>query len=260
MASLRVVRRMFCAAAETAAAPASTSRWERLKKSKAGVWCRSLFSDYKEACREMVVGAWERPVKASVYMTLLGGTWACFHTKPDQSSFEAVLLECSSQLGLLSPWIRNATSDGHVQSLVKLRNEGRLRHVGLGLLSLVYCADYDPDATLYEAQCSNLSVPWRELPQRVLDVGFVGRWWILDSKMKDYDVNEEEFKHLPVHMQVTSPPSVQEVERSERLHKESWLALTVEDEEKDTNVVDRKQESVSEESPIKALKQEQTQA
>lgn len=61
-------------------------------------------------------------------------------------------------------------------------------------------------------------------------------------------------------MQATSPPSVQEVEKSERLHKESWLALTVEEEETDTNVVDRKQERVSEESPIKVLKQDHTQA
>lgn len=251
---------MFCAAAEAAAAPATASRWERLKSSKAGVWCRSLISDYKEACREIAVGTWERPVKASVYMSLLGGAWACFHMKPDQSSFEATLLEYSSQLGLLSPWIRNATSDGHVQSLVKLRNEGRLRHISLGLLSLVCRADYDPDTTLYEAQCSNLSVPWRELPQRILDVGFIGHWWILDSKMKDYDVNVEEFKHLPAHMQATSPPSVQEVEKTERLHKESWLALTMEDEEKETNVMDRKQESVSEESPIKALSTDRTQA
>ncbi|KAE8283570.1 Mitochondrial import inner membrane translocase subunit Tim29 [Larimichthys crocea] len=257
MASLRVVKRLFCAAAEAAPAPAPVpgSRWERLKGSKAGVWCRSLLSDYKEACREVFVGAWERPVKASVYMTLVGGAWACFYTKPDQSSFEATLLERSGQLGLLSPWIRNGTSDGHVQNLVKLRNEGRLHHISLGFLSLVYRTEYDPDATLYEAQCSNVSPRWREFPQRILDVGFVGRWWILDSKMKDYDVNDEEFKHLPAHMQATSPPSVQEVERSERLHKESWLALTMEDEEIETNVVEGKQESVSEESSTNELKQ-----
>ena len=208
----------------------------------------------------MVVGAWERPLKATVYGALLGGAWACFHTKPDRSSFEAALLERSNQLGLLSPWIRNAASDGHVLSLVKLRNEGRLCHANLGLLSLVYRANYDPDTALYEAQCSNLSLPWLEFPRRVLDVGFAGRWWILDSKMWNYDVNEEEFKHLPTHMQVTSPPSVQEVERNERLHKESWLALTMEDEENDTNVLDRKEERVGEESHIKPLKEEQTQA
>lgn len=179
----------------------------------------------------MVVGAWERPVKASAYMSVLGGAAACFVTKPDDSSFQAALLQCSNQLGLLSPWIRNATADGHVQSLVKLRNEGQLRHFSLALFSVVYRADHDPDAALYEAQCSNLSVPWRELPQRVMDVGFAGRWWILDAKMKGYDVNEEEFRHLPAHMQGTAPPGVQEVERNERLHEASWLAVTMQDEE-----------------------------
>lgn len=203
-----------------------------------------------------MVGAWERPAKASVYAALLGGAWACFYTKPDRMSFEGALLERSNQLALLSPWIRNGTSDGHVQSLVKLRNEGRLRHGSLGLLSLVYSAGYDPDASLYEARCSNLSEPWWEFHRRVLDVGFAGRWWILDSKMQDYDVNPDEFKHLPAHMQVTSPPSVQEVERNEGLHKESWLPLTVkEEEEKEVKVVDRKEERISEESQIKPLKE-----
>ncbi|KAF7646505.1 hypothetical protein LDENG_00187020 [Lucifuga dentata] len=241
MASSVVGRRLFCTAAETAAASVKTNRWERLKNTKAGVWCRSLLSDYKEACRDVVVGAWERPVKACVYAALLGGAWACFYTKPDRSSFEVILLERSDQLGLLSPWIRSATSDGHVQNLVKLRNQGRLRHANLGLLSVVYYADHDPDTALFEAQCSNLSTPWRELPQRVLDVGFAGHWWILDSKMRDYDINEEEFKHLPAHMQATSPPSVQEVEKNERAHKESWLALQADDEDKDINAESRKE-------------------
>lgn len=215
-----------------------------------GVWCRSLASDYKEACREVVVGAWERPLKATVYAALLGGAWACFHTNPDRFSFEAALLERSSQLGLLSPWIRSASSDGHMQSLLKLRNEGRLRHLSLGVLTLVYHSDFDPDVALYEAQCSNLSVPWREFPQRVLDVGFAGRWWILNSKMKDYDVNEGEFQHLPANMQTTNPPSVQEVEKNERLHKESWLAVTMEEEV----------EKVRNEDTTNTVKQEETQS
>lgn len=198
----------------------------------------------------MVVGAWERPVKASVYAALLGGAWACFRTNPDRFSFEAALLECSGQLGLLSQWIRSASSDGHMLTLLKLRNEGRLRHLSLGVLTLVYHSDFDPDVTLYEAQCSNLSVPWREFPQRVLDVGFAGRWWILNSKMKDYDVNEGEFQHLPANMQATMPPSVQEVERNERLHKESWLAVTMEEEV----------EKVKNEDTTNTVKQTETQS
>ncbi|KAF3845825.1 hypothetical protein F7725_002903 [Dissostichus mawsoni] len=260
MASWRVLRRTLCTAAETAAAPVPGSRWERLKKSKVGVWCRGLFTDYKEACREVVgiVGA----TNQSLHICLSAGWDLGLFLHPTRpAGLRSHLLDCSGQLGLLSPWIRNGTSDGHVQSLVKLRNEGRLHVLSLGILALAYQADYDPDASLYEAQCSNLSVPWRELHERVLDVGFMGRWWVLQSKMKDYDVNEEQFKDLPADMQATSAPSVQEVETSERLHKESWLPLTVEEEEEEeeeteTNVTDRKEE----ESQMQALKEEQIQA
>uniref|UniRef100_A0A8C7WWB4 Translocase of inner mitochondrial membrane 29 n=1 Tax=Oryzias sinensis TaxID=183150 RepID=A0A8C7WWB4_9TELE len=174
-----------------------------------GVWCRSLLSDYREACRDMVVGARERPLKASLYA----------------SEFQAALVERSNQLGLLSPWTRSAASDAHVQNLVKLQSQGRLRLLSLGLLSVVYGVDHDPDTTLYEAQCSSLSAPWREIPHRVLDVGFCWRWWVLESKMKDYDVNEEEFRHLPADMQRTSPPGLQGVQRNESLHRQSWLPL-----------------------------------
>ncbi|KAJ8254220.1 hypothetical protein COCON_G00208320 [Conger conger] len=207
------------------------SRLERLRNSRVGAWCRSLLADYKEACREVVVGSWERPFKASVYVSLLGGAWACYLTNPDDASFETSLLESANRLGLLSPWIRSGTSDGHVQGLVRLRNEGRLRHASLGVASLTYRADYDPTASLYEARCSFLSVPWAELWDRVLDVGFAGRWWFLDARMKDHDVNEEQFRHLPPAMAATSPPSAAETERNEKLHADSWKPLVMSQED-----------------------------
>ncbi|XP_051995872.1 mitochondrial import inner membrane translocase subunit Tim29-like [Xyrauchen texanus] len=216
----------------TAAATVTTkgTRWQRLLNSRAGAWCRGLLGDYKEACREAVLGARERPLKASVYFGLLGGMYACYYTNPDDTSFETSLLETSNRLALLSPWIRSGTSDAHVQSLVKLQNEGRLRYASLGIVSLTYYTDYHPDSSLYEACCSTISVPWSELPKRMLDVGFAGRWWVIDHKMKDYDINEEEFKHLPPALVATVPPSPQVIEKNERLHQESWKAVVMEDE------------------------------
>ncbi|KAM9746642.1 mitochondrial import inner membrane translocase subunit Tim29 [Menidia menidia] len=260
MASLYTVRRMLCAAADGAAAAAAAApkgRWERLKSSKAGVWCRSLLSDYREACREMVVGAWERPLRSSAYGALLAGVWACFHTNPGRCSFEAALLERSNQLGLLSAWTRSAAADGHVQSLARLREQGRLGYASLGLLSLVYRAENHGDTMLFEARCPDLAAPWRELPGRVLDVGFTGRWWVLDSKMEDYDINEEEFKQLPAHMQETRPPGVEEVERNERLHRESWLPVAVEEEE-DGPAVAAGTDRAGQESQTDAAREERT--
>lgn len=194
------------------------------------MWFSGLFGDYKEACRETVVGAWERPVKAGVYLSLLGGTWACVHMNPEEGSFETSLTEMANQLGLLSPWIRNGLSDGHVQKLTKLHSQGCLRYVSLGVASLTYRADFDPDSSLYEARCSALSVPWRELPDRLLDVGFAGRWWVLEAKMKDYDINEEEFRHLPPALFATVPPAPHVTEQNEQMHKDSWKPIAMQEE------------------------------
>ncbi|XP_055049469.2 mitochondrial import inner membrane translocase subunit Tim29 [Misgurnus anguillicaudatus] len=220
----------WCSTAANVTVTTKGTRWQRLINSRAGAWCRGLLSDYKEACREVVLGARERPLKASVYIGLLGGFYACYCTNPDDASFETSLLETSNRLALLSPWIRNGTSDGHVQSLMKLRNEGRLRYASVGFASLTYYADNDPVSSLYEAQCSVMSVPWAELPKRVLDVGFVGRWWVLHHKMKDYDINEEEFRHLPPALVATVPPSPQITEKNEKLHQDSLKAVVMEDE------------------------------
>ncbi|KAL2101265.1 hypothetical protein ACEWY4_003026 [Coilia grayii] len=240
MAASFVFRRWCSTAAAETAVPSKGTRWERFKSGRFGVWCRSLFGDYKEACREVVVGAWERPLKAGIYLGLLGGAWACFHTNPREGSFETNLLDVANQLGLLSPWIRNGVSDGHVQKLTRLHNEGRLRYISLGVASLEYQADYDPDASLYEANCSALSVPWRQLPERVVDVGFAGRWWVLDTKMKDYDINEDEFRHLPPALSATVPPAPQVTERNEQLHKDSWKPVAIqEDEEERTRAAEQ---------------------
>ncbi|NXG74420.1 TIM29 translocase, partial [Baryphthengus martii] len=46
---------------------------------------------------------------------------------------------------------------------------------------------------------------WRELPGRLLDVGFCGRWWVLSSRLRDCDVNEEEFAALPARLRRIRP-------------------------------------------------------
>ncbi|NXI69112.1 TIM29 translocase, partial [Anseranas semipalmata] len=76
---------------------------------------------------------------------------------------------------------------------------------GLLFLAVVYEAPFDADAALYRASCPHLRPRWSELPGRLLDVGFWGRWWLLEARMRDCDVNEEEFGSLPPHLRALSP-------------------------------------------------------
>ncbi|KAM4035908.1 mitochondrial import inner membrane translocase subunit Tim29 [Anomaloglossus baeobatrachus] len=199
-----LLRRSCSGTAAPAAAETKPGFWERMKSKKMVIWTRSLLRDYKEACKDIVVGAKERPLKACVYISLLAGVGVCSSKAPSEDSFHCSLLEASASLLLLSPWTRSRTSDGHVQRLLDLRNESRLRHVKLVCFSLMYEAPYDPDCDLYDAQCPHLQPRITDFPGRVLDVGFLGHWWLLKNKMKDCDINEEEFSRLPSSMRAIS--------------------------------------------------------
>ncbi|XP_068129589.1 mitochondrial import inner membrane translocase subunit Tim29 [Hyperolius riggenbachi] len=191
--------------------------WERMKNRKFVIWTKGLLRDYGAACKDIAVDAKERPGKAALYISLLAGAAVCSSKAPSEHSFECSLLEASCTLLLLSPWTRSGRSDQHVQRLTELRNEGRLRHINFMVFSLMYEAPYDEECDLYPTHCPHLKPRLTDFPSRVLDIGFFGHWWLLQQMMKDYDINEEEFSHLPAHMKTISYNNLHSLE-NEKLY------------------------------------------
>lgn len=193
-----------------------------------GTWAHALLRDYAEACGDAAAAARARPGRAALYVGLLGGAAACCALAPSEAAFEEALLDASSSLLLLAPATRNRHSEEFLQRLLWLRGRGRLRHVNLGFCSLVYEAPFDAQASLYQARCRYLQPRWVDFPGRVLDVGFVGRWWILENRMHDCDINDDEFLHLPAHLRVVGPHQLHS-EANERLFEEKYkpIILTV---------------------------------
>ncbi|XP_078387607.1 mitochondrial import inner membrane translocase subunit Tim29 [Cetorhinus maximus] len=202
--------------------------WSRIRHSKLGFWTRSLFNDYKEACKEIVVGARDHPGKAAFYCTLFTGACVCGYKNPCDKSFHATLLESANQLLILSPWVRNGRSDRHIQNLVTVKNQGRLRHQNLLFFSLVYTAPYDAKTGIYNAQCEYLKPRWSDFPNRILDIGFFGKWWILSSKMRDWDINDDEFAYLPAELQTVTSQHLHSAE-NERLFELKFQPIILEE-------------------------------
>ncbi|NXR79721.1 TIM29 translocase, partial [Pycnonotus jocosus] len=62
-----------------------------------------------------------------------------------------------------------------------------------GVLAVAAAEPHGSEPALYSARCPHLRPRLGEL----LDVGFLGRWWMLEEALRDFDINEEEFGHLP---------------------------------------------------------------
>ncbi|EHB12944.1 hypothetical protein GW7_13285 [Heterocephalus glaber] len=160
------------------------------------------------------------PAKPGVWVRL--GAWA-----------RALLQDyASGTLLLLAPATRNRDSGSFLQRLLWLRGRGCLRHVNLGLFSLLYEAPFDGQASLYRARCRYLQPRWVDFPGRILDVGFVGRWWVLGARMRDCDINHDEFLHLPPHLRVVGPHQLHS-EANERLFDEKYKAVVLTDDQVD---------------------------
>ncbi|XP_038048428.1 mitochondrial import inner membrane translocase subunit Tim29-like [Patiria miniata] len=169
---------------------------ERFKEGwpgKAGAYIANIFRDYKGATLEIFTDARDRPIKAAIYATLVSCTAIAAWNNPDKKSYEKAILNASNDLALLSDAIRNKASDRHLQEVMRLRNEGRIRQLNLVVCSVMWRDDYGPLLGLYDSQCEYLRPGWRDFDKRVLDVGFMNRWYYLDKAMVEYDVNEEEF-------------------------------------------------------------------
>ncbi|NXV09326.1 TIM29 translocase, partial [Cettia cetti] len=80
-----------------------------------------------------------------------------------------------------------------------------------GLLAVAAAEPHGSEAGLYSARCPHLRPPPWHLGA-LLDVGFLGRWWMLEEALRDCDINEEEFGHLPEALRRLDPRDL----RSER--------------------------------------------
>ncbi|NXW52926.1 TIM29 translocase, partial [Nyctiprogne leucopyga] len=71
--------------------------------------------------------------------------------------------------------------------------------------AVIYETPEGGDTASYRALCPHLRPRWRDWPGLVLDVGFWGRWWVLGRRLRDHDVNEEEFAALPAPLRRLEP-------------------------------------------------------
>ncbi|XP_043685587.1 mitochondrial import inner membrane translocase subunit Tim29 [Vespula pensylvanica] len=158
-----------------------------------GNYWKNLYIDYKEVTIETIKDCKSHPIRTSIYSTVLGSTYYLYKHNPDEDSFREHLLENAIKLMQVGETIRNEISVQHVEILEKYYNEGIIRRLSMGILSIIWLDNYDKECSLYKAVCPYLKPRYLNFYERIIDIGFLDRWWILDRKMIDYDINTKEF-------------------------------------------------------------------
>lgn len=149
---------------------------------------KQLFIDYGEVFGGVGTTIRTKPVKSAFYAATGTGLYLCAKKNPSPVDFMIQLRNLTGDLVLVDPKCHNPQSAEYLQFLERCMNRGLIRNLNLGVCSIMWLADYDAQLSLYKTTCSYTGVQYSKFPDRVIDVGFWGKWWNLRNKMIDYDV------------------------------------------------------------------------
>ena len=163
-----------------------------------GSYFKAILDDYKNVAIETAQDMKAKPAKTAFYLSALAGVGYLMKTNPSERSFHGQILEYSNELLQLGDAVRNPSSNDQVQDLIESYNAGCIRHLNLGICSLMWRDNYDATVDLYEARCKSTKVRWLDMKDRIVDIGVVGRWLWLEKALIDYDINPNEWQEEPI--------------------------------------------------------------
>lgn len=131
--------------------------------------------------------------KKPFFFAVLGASLFAISKNPEARTYYEALVESADDMILVSDLNKNPAAEDRLRFLHTAYNEGRIRCTSLGLFSLIWLDNYHPDCGIYSSQCSYLKPSLLDFHSRIVDIGFLGKWWIIKHYMKDYDISPLEF-------------------------------------------------------------------
>lgn len=169
---------------------------ERFKGTIVEKWAKyweGLIHDYSEVFRDAIKESREKPLRTTLYFTLACGLTYAGKTNPSEMDHRDRVIDYQNEFGLVGKPIRNPNAEVYLKTLENSYNFGLIRRISLGFFSIIWLDNYDKGVALYQAQCEYLKPRYLTFYERIIDVGFLGRFWILERKMLDYDTNPNEW-------------------------------------------------------------------
>ena len=140
----------------------------------------NLARDYREATRDIGRWAKTKPLKAGVWGSAAGFALYANYTNPNLRAFGDFMVCVNADVGMVSHSIRNPASAAWLKDIGRLAMAGQLRAWNLGLLTVVWRSDYSEELGHVKANCKYLKTGYTDVftEGRVVDVGFLGKWWL----------------------------------------------------------------------------------
>ena len=153
---------------------------------------KNIVSDYTETFKNFGSYYRKKPVKCSIFSSVLLLISFFTHYCPDADSYSDLITCNTNVICLISPKLRNRAAQREIFYLKQLQDEGRISTFPVGPCRIAYIRRTPLSNRLYSLNCKFLIPSNLKFYNRILDVGFMHKWWYIDRAMIDFDVTNEE--------------------------------------------------------------------
>ena len=119
-----------------------------------------------------------------------GAFYYCAIHNPNEVSFRDQLINSALKILQVGEPIRNLDSVYYVKWLEQCYNEGIIRRINMGIISIIWLDNYDKCCSIYKSVCPYMKPEYFTFHRRIVDIGFLDTWWNLKNIMLNYDVND----------------------------------------------------------------------
>ena len=167
------------------------SSWVR-RANSLGQPIRAILTDYADVFTDLFKSSWKHPFRTVAYISIGSLIIAAVSKRPDYNGYLNDVLGYSNELSMCSDLVRNPKAKRYIDNIITMHSDGYLTYINLGVVALIKRRAHSAHCSNFHETCPSLQPRvWRSV-ERVVDVGVWGRWLLLDTELKDYDINEEE--------------------------------------------------------------------
>ncbi|KAI6655545.1 hypothetical protein LOD99_2044 [Oopsacas minuta] len=152
----------------------------------------NILTDYAETFRSFGKYFRDNPIKCSIsssaFLLLAYFTYHC----PDKYSYANEIISNTNEISLLPYRLRKRTTQDQIFHLMLLLDQGSICTFSIGPCRIAYKRRTPFNNRLYYFNSKFLIPSHLTFLDRILDIGFMNKWWFMDKFMLDYDVSDEE--------------------------------------------------------------------
>jgi hypothetical protein len=168
-------------------------------------YVKVIIADYKDVGVHTVEQIKLYPLKTAAYFIVGCTFYGAYKTNPSYLNYHSSLIEASNEMIMIGGSVRNKSSEKYLDNVIKLENLKLLEHKDYLFFSLIKRNNFNEDCDLFEKQCKQLNKPnkWNVFNypnlflfniSSIVDIGLFDYWIFLNKRLKDCDVNDDEWK------------------------------------------------------------------